>query len=123
MLKAVYDEKTGVVVTTSSGMTAPEEVDAHIQNIQIQRERQRARTGRFLHLVDLREGAVQTQASTEKLSVMIKTDTGVSPDDKTAVVLNSALMKLQVARLTSQQRARTFDDFNEALAWLTSKDD
>lgn len=122
MLKAVYDEKIGVVITTSSGMTAAEEMKAYVEDIKVLRHRERARTGRFLHLVDLRESTVQTQASTEKLSGLVQSDTGISADDKTAIVLNSAIIKLQVARLTSQQPYETFVDFDEAVTWLKSKD-
>lgn len=120
MLKAVYHDNIGLVVTTVSGMNGPEEMEAYVAEVQHLRDRQRAKDGRFLHLVDVRGGTVQSQISSEKLSQLVQSDSGISANDKTAVVLNSAMLKMQVARLTSHMPYAVFADFDEAVAWLKS---
>lgn len=118
MLKATFDEGIGIIHSVSRGMTSPEELEVYVLELRRLRQRQRARNGRFLHLVDAREGAVASQWAGERLTKHISSDGDLQDQDKTAVVVNSAIVKMQVARLTPQAQYATFTDMKEALAWL-----
>ncbi len=118
MLKALFDERLGIIRSVSTGMTPPEELEVYVQELRRLRDRERARTGLFLHLVDAREGAVQSQWASERLSKHTASDGGLVDHDKTAVVVNSAIVKMQVARLTGHTQYATFTDMDEAIAWL-----
>lgn len=122
MLNARYDDDLGIVITKSSGMNAPDEMETYIGDVQRLRQRQRVQAGRFLHLVDVREGSVQSQITSDKLSQLLQSDTGISDTDKTAMVLNSAMLKMQVTRLTPHLPYAMFTDFDEAVAWLKGDD-
>ncbi|MFT3964983.1 MAG: hypothetical protein QM690_03755 [Sphingobium sp.] len=118
MLRATYDEQLGIIRSVSSGHTPPEELEAYIVQLRMLRQQQRARTGRFLHLVDANESALQTKWASERLSLYNSSDGDMEAGDKTAVVLSSALLKIQAARLASHTQFATFTDMAEAVAWL-----
>lgn len=120
MLKASFDESLGVIRSVSSGQTAPEELERYVAELHGLRERQRARTGRFLHLVETTDDCLQSKWASERLSKYNAADGGMQSGDRTAVVVHSALIKMQVARLTTHTNYATFTDVNEAIAWLTA---
>ncbi len=123
MLKATFDERMGIIHSVSKGMTSPEELEVYVVELRRLRERERARTGRFLHLVDAREGAVASQWASERLTVHTGSDGGMEDRDKTAVVVNGTIMKMQVARLTAHTQYATFTDMAEAVSWLRANND
>ena len=120
MLKAIFDERLGIIRSISSGSTPPEELEIYVEELRTLRHRQRASTGRFLHLVDARESALQTKWGTDRLTLYNSADGDMLPNDRTAVVLNSALLKMQAARLASHVQFATFMDVEEAVDWLLS---
>lgn len=63
---------------------------------ELRRLRERARTGRFLHRVEAREGAVQSQWASEWLGKHIAVDGDLADHDRTAVVVSSASVKMRV---------------------------
>jgi hypothetical protein len=98
----------------------PEELEAYVVELHRLRDRQRARIGRFLHLVEAKDDCLQSKWGAERLGKLNASEKGVNPHDRTAVVVRSALIKMQVARLTGHTQFATFMDLNEAVAWLTA---
>ncbi|HEX7872490.1 MAG TPA: hypothetical protein VF475_06245 [Sphingobium sp.] len=120
MLKAIYDERLGIIKSTSNGATPPEELERYVEQLRSLRQQQRARHGRFLHLVDANDSALQTKWATDRLNIYTSEDGDMLPGDKTAVVLSSTLLKMQAARLASHVQFATFTDMNDAIAWLSA---
>ncbi|HEX7856061.1 MAG TPA: hypothetical protein VF503_20460 [Sphingobium sp.] len=118
MLKAIFDEQLGIIRSISSGMTPPDELEIYVEQLRTLRQQQRARIGRFLHLVDAKDSALQTQWAAERPIRHNGSAGDMKPDDKTAVVLNSALLRMQAARLANRTQFATFTDMDEAVAWL-----
>ncbi|MCE7797457.1 hypothetical protein LWE61_12920 [Sphingobium sufflavum] len=123
MLEATFNERLGVIQTVARGMTPPEELDLYVQELRRLRDRERTRGKRFLHLVDAREAAVQSQWASERLNRHTSSDGSIQLQDRTAVVVNSALVKMQVARLTGHTQYASFTDMDAAIAWLTATAD
>lgn len=119
MLTASYDEQLGIIRSVSRGMTEPAELESYVVQLRTLRDEARNRGQRFLHLVDAIEGAVQAKWAGERLSIYATSDLN-DPSDRTAIVVNSALVKMQIARLTSHTQFATFVSEAAAIDWLCS---
>src|ERR1700750_783647 len=114
----MFDERLGIIRSVSSGTTPPEELERYIEELRLLRQQQRIRIGRFLHLVDAKDSALQTKWATDRLSIYNSSDGDMQPNDKTAILLSSTLLKMQAARLTGHVQFATFTELNDAVAWL-----
>lgn len=116
MLTATFDDKLGIVRSVSSGSTPQDEIEAYMRGIGVLMRQARARHGRVLHLVDASETAVQPQPMITSFSNMsLKL---CRNEDKTAVFVRSALVKMQSRRAVIAGQHASFDSEGEALAWL-----
>lgn len=92
MLVATYDEKLGLVRSLCSGFATQQEVDEYLAHLSALVEYSRSRNGRFLHLVDATEVAIQSTAVSEQLSA--RSLALGQEQDRTAIITTSALAKL-----------------------------
>ncbi len=116
MLTAIFDDKLGIVRSVSVGLTQQDEIEAYIREMGVLMQHARARHGRVLHLVDASETAVQPQpviTSLNNMSLKLHRN-----EDKTAMFMRSALVKMQSRRAVIAGQYASFDSEGEALAWL-----
>ncbi|MCE7798188.1 hypothetical protein LWE61_16735 [Sphingobium sufflavum] len=114
MLTLHYDERTGIIRRTAQGLASPAEFDAHLRNLEPMLARSRARHGKALHLIDAGASPVQVKESFDHMAGKIQ-DT-VAQQDCSAIVMQSALARMQAKRLTGHQHFCSTTE--EAERWL-----
>ena len=121
MIDMEFDEKLGVLRCISRGFTPMEEVEAFARKAVVLQDVARARHGRCLILVDASDTGVQTQEAAGRLGELSATRR--EPGDRTAIVIGSALAKLQSQRTAAKDGTGYFSTETEALAWLLDRDE
>jgi hypothetical protein len=116
MLDIAFDEKLGILRCVSDGYTPVGEVEAFGRKAVMLQTLARTRRGRCLILVDAANTATQTQESMGHLSQLAATRREAK--DRTAIIIGSALAKLQAQRATPKDTTGYFATEEDALAWL-----
>lgn len=116
MLTARFDEKLGIVRSVSAGFTSQDEAEAYMRHMLELMPRARARHGRVLHLVDARDSPVQPQPVVNSFNST--SEKHHKEEDKTAIFMQSALVKMQSRRTAMHGQYGRFDSEDEALSWL-----
>jgi hypothetical protein len=119
MLDMEFDQKLGILRCISSGFTPIEEVEAFGRKAVLLQDVARARLGCCLILVDASDTGVQTQEAMGRMSELAATRR--KPGDRTAIVIGSALAKMQSQRTASKEETGYFATEAEALAWLLAQ--
>ncbi|MFT3965907.1 MAG: hypothetical protein QM690_08505 [Sphingobium sp.] len=116
MISIRYDEEDGIVRTVASGLASVEEFNAYMPKALELMERSRARHGRALHLIDAADNPVQTRDTFDHI---VRASEGATREgDRFAVVLHSALARLQINRMADAHLHRFFADSDSARGWL-----
>jgi hypothetical protein len=113
---AYYDEATGIVHTTANRLATIEEFEAYMPQVTELLERSQARHGCALHLVDASDNPVQEKNAFAHMSDA--TEAHVKLIVRCAVVLNSALARMQIRRMPKSAGREFFHSVDEAAAWL-----
>jgi hypothetical protein len=119
MLTATYDEDLGIVCTTADGLATAREFDTYLPITTELLGRSRARHGRSLHLVDAAANPVQARDTFDHMA--ISSARHVREDDRCAVVLHSALARMQIGRMTGSFTRQFFTDRAAAIGWLLAE--
>ncbi len=115
MLTVTFDETTGIVCTSAEGLASIEEFDSYLVNYESLMAKCRRRHGQALHLVDAGNNPVQARDSFSHMAKASEIQGG--SDLRCAVIMRSALARMQLQRLHSGER-RYFEDRDAAVAWL-----
>jgi hypothetical protein len=116
MLTATYDENDGIVYTTARGLASINEFHAYLPTVTTLMQRSRARHGRSLHLVDATDNPVQAKDTFCAMSET--TSQSVRAEDLCAVILQSALARMQINRMPNSEGRRFFSNPRDGRAWL-----
>lgn len=117
-LRVRYDQKSGLIYTMVDGPTDREGVEDYLYCLQTIMERARADWGRCWHLVDATRLAVQTNEALNALSGASMEM--LSPGDRTAIVMQSAVAIRQMEDMPSQHLSRMFKTLDAANEWLSN---
>ncbi|MCE7798121.1 hypothetical protein LWE61_16380 [Sphingobium sufflavum] len=112
-----FDPHSGVVTTICTGASQPEEQAAYIADLHAAMIRSRQKNGRVMHLVDHRNGVIQTQFGGERLA---RRESPRQACDRTAILVKPGYSNLSLSRGSSMGEIRFFSDHQEALAWLSA---
>ncbi|MCE7797666.1 STAS/SEC14 domain-containing protein [Sphingobium sufflavum] len=116
MISVSYDEPSGIVCTVANGLASVEDFNAYAPRCVDFLARSRARHGRSLHLVDAQDNPIQTR---DAFDHMADASRGlIGEDDRCAVVLHSALARMQIDRMPDSFTRKFFNDRASAQAWL-----
>lgn len=113
---AYYDEVTGIVHTVANGIATIKEFEAYVPHVTELLARSQARHGCALHLVDASNNPVQEKGAFAHMSDA--TEAQVKLIVRCAVVLNSALARMQIRRMPKSAGREFFNSVDEAAAWL-----
>ena len=116
MPTAHYDEATGIVHTIADGLATIEEFKAYVPHVTELLARSQARHGCALHLVDASNNPVQEKNTFAHMSDATEAQEKLIV--KCAVVLNSALARMQIRRMPQSAGREFFDSIDEAADWL-----
>jgi hypothetical protein len=98
------------------GMWKGEILSAYVRDTERAERQMRHSSTAFTTLVDLREFNVQTQQIALEMRALV--DGLNTSTKKTAIVMDSALLKLQAMRITTAPHRRIFSSILEAENWL-----
>lgn len=116
MLSVDLDTTTGLINVMSRDLLTVEEVYEFEAKLTEACRKSRMIFGRARILVDGTDATVQTQ---EVMNAFLELETFVTgAQDRHALVLPSALARMQAARSLHNERERAFPSKEEALAWL-----
>jgi hypothetical protein len=118
MLSASFDEALGIVVTVADGLASVEEFDAYLANFGPLVKKSRARHGRCLHLVDAENNPIQTRDVFEHMAQTSRRLNAMRDGDRSAIILQSALAKMQIDRYGHARQKQFFTDRQSAINWL-----
>ncbi|CAN5414358.1 hypothetical protein BH10PSE14_BH10PSE14_02950 [soil metagenome] len=117
MIDMMYDEALGILHCVSRGSTPIPELELFTQKaVSLQA---RALHGCCLILVDASEAAVHTQETAAHFSALAETTT--QPGDRSAIIIHSAIAKLQSQRMAPKDATGYFTNEKDAVAWRTSR--
>lgn len=119
VLTISYDDRTNIVRTVAEGLAVGAELKRYLVQLRDHVRYARAEKGRFLHLVDAANLAVQSRENFEYLAGLAKAHGQES--DLNAVVVHSSLARIQLALVPTKACIRIFSDLNEAEAWLVAE--
>ncbi len=119
MIDMVYDDAHGILRCVSRGSTPISELEAFAKKAAALQARARALNGRCLILVDASETAVHTQEIAAAFSAMAEAKT--QPGDRSAIIMHSAIAKLQSQRMAPKDATGYFTNEKDALAWLLAE--
>ena len=119
MIDIEFDERLGILRCVSSAFSPLEEVEAFGRKAMMLQSLARARRGCCLILVDASNTSVQTKESMARMTELAATRR--EPGDRTAIIIGSALAKMQSERATTKGATAYFDNETEALAWLLAE--
>lgn len=115
MITARYDEVTGIVWTKASGLASVEEFDAYVPAVtQMLGFSRKRHGGGYLHLIDAADSPVQAKDAFEHMTCA--SVGSVSAEDRLAIVMRSALARMQTKRMSYDPYF--FSDCDMAQAWL-----
>lgn len=114
-----YDQAAGIVRCQSNRFLSVGDLQAYMQQVKATIDRARRERG-YVHLLSIAtESKVQSSEVMDQVTRMLGGFMGA--DDRIAIVVISALMRLQVARTLASERVRAFQTEADALAWLTTE--
>jgi len=121
VIELSYDEQTGLIISVSFGLLTVEEIRRSHKEIRSIMGRARAKFGRANYMVDARNSPIQPRdvmAEAERLGSFLE-----HPSDRMAIVVSSALAKMQSRRALDAQTAypqngEVFLSEDEARTWL-----
>ena len=116
MIDIEHDEALGILRCVSRGSTAAAELALFAQKAVMLQARARARHGRCLILVDASETAVHSQEMATHFSTLAAAKS--EPGDRSAIIIQSAIAKLQSQRMAPKDSTAYFTNEADALAWL-----
>jgi hypothetical protein len=116
MIDMTYDDALGILRCVSRGSTPIAELELFAQKAVSLQARARALHGRCLILVDASETAVHTQETAAAFSALAESKT--QPGDRSAIIIHSAIAKLQSQRMAPKDATGYFTNEKDALAWL-----
>ena len=116
MMDIEFDERLGILRCVSRGSTSLADIEAFGRKATSLQARARARLGNCLILVDASETPVHTKEAAAHFSEMAATR--FKAGDRTAILIASALAKLQSQRMTTKDATAYLTSEAEALAWL-----
>lgn len=116
MIASSYDEKSGIIRTTTDGATQGKELECYIEEHVKLMQRARSQHGRVLHLVDASSSGVRSREDFRELARSRLMHAG--EEDQTAIVIHSVPAKMQIGQLPDGSRLRFFYDLKEAETWL-----
>lgn len=111
-----YDQATGIVRCHSNRFLSVGDLEAHARQVKDTVDRAKRELGYVHLLVIATEAKVQSSAVMDQVVRM--QDGFMTARDRMAMVVTSALVRLQVARTIASDRVRTFQTEADALAWL-----
>ena len=114
-----YDRATGIIRCRSNRFLSVDDLQAYAQRVKDTIDGAKREQGYVHLLVIATESKVQSSEVMEQVSRMQGVFMGA--DDRMALVVTSALVRLQVARTLASDRVRTFQAESDALAWLESE--
>ncbi|MCE7798122.1 hypothetical protein LWE61_16385 [Sphingobium sufflavum] len=114
MMSAVLDEHLGIVRSVSIGFTADDEVQTYADQMLAFKSAAKRKSKPFLHLVDARHAQVHSKEAAAVLNALAAE--WHDPKDRTAVIVESSLQKMQMNRTSTQ--AGAFGSEEAALQWL-----
>jgi hypothetical protein len=117
MITARYDEATGIVWTKASGLATVEEFDVYVPIVTKMLALSRARHCGYLHLIDAADNPVQAKGAFEHMNHAV--EGAVTSEDRLALVMGSALARMQAKRMSYEQHF--FEDCPTAEAWLLAQ--
>lgn len=114
--RVVFDEKTGILNIHSKGFYGVEDARRMAQDILREAAIARRRAGR-LRVLSLTEVSVSPADAVEEYRKLVE-QLYSQPDDKGAYVIDSALARMQMARMGGEGRLKGFASVEEAMQWL-----
>lgn len=118
MLSASFDADNGIVVTVADGLASVEEFDAYLAEFGPLVQKSRARHGRCLHLVDAEKNPIQSRDVFDYMAETSKRLNAMRDGDRSAIILQSALAKMQIDRYGHARQKQFFSDRQSAINWL-----
>jgi hypothetical protein len=115
MIDIAFDDTLGILRCVSRGVTSGEELAQFGPKAVPLLARARMRSGRCLILVDAIATAVHSQETAAAFSAMTA---HLRSEDRTAIIIGSAIAKLQSQRLAVKEASAYFATEPEAIAWL-----
>ncbi|WP_304560413.1 hypothetical protein [Sphingomonas immobilis] len=116
MPTAYYDDSTGIVHTVASRLATIKEFDAYMPQVTELLARSQARHGCALHLVEASDNPIQEKSAFAHMSDATKAQAHLSV--RCAVVLSSALARMQIRRMPQSAEREFFGSVAEATTWL-----
>lgn len=110
------DDKNDVLLVVGSGFWSVETIERHFDDLSELLNRHRIAGKSVRVLVDIREAAVQ--APDVMSCVKKRTDNIYESQDRVAVVVPSALAKMQMRRSLASQIHEVFTELDSARQWL-----
>lgn len=118
-VRVAYDSDAAIVRCSLKGLLTPEVVEKYERSLQQEVALARQKSPRVRMLFDSGEGLVQPAEIVKRLREV--GDRVRRPGDRLAVVVGSALLKMQAERTTDAQNdEQVFRSVADAEAWLKS---
>ena len=111
-----WHEEGAILILERTGFWSPGDADQHFSALAAQLSRQRRRHGRARVLVDL--NAVSVQAKEVTKNIQQGAAQAYKAGDRVALVTKSALVRLQLQRITGPAETMAFETMDAALRWL-----
>ena len=115
------DRSSGLICAAAYEFWTPAILERFKVSVQVEQEVTRRSGLRPLFLVDVRQHGVQSKEVVESLQAFANSSSWRAT--KTAVVVESALYRLQAARIGSGPNHAIFRSVDEARQWLLAKDE
>lgn len=118
MFNFAFEPATGILRIHVTGSWTLPEVERYAQEAGVQFAKARQHAGTLRLLIDLSRTEILSQAIIDPLA-----KAGMQyarPDDQVALVVSSALMKLQMKRMIGDAPTPIFISDEEAASWLTA---
>lgn len=115
-----WDEQAGLIRVRGEGLYSLSQVEEHFRTLGATIAHIRASHGRVRVLVDIRDGVVQSAEVAQAVSRW--QGRLYSPGDRVALIVKSALHKMQMRRVVNLQITEMFVSETAARTWLKAFD-